>query len=632
MLEAPSYSTVSPTFLITYRDPHPSDATSFAVACAVTFNSRPDLLESANGATIAPMCSGRLIATSCLSVTFLAACGDGSDTPKCIPGASVECACPTGQQGAQTCSPAGTFTPCVCATPALDAGVLGGAGGTSVPPTSSGTGGQGSGGLDAGVLGGAGGTSGPPVSGGTGGQGTGGTDGGAGGTGGVSTQTTVVVVDASGVGAETAGEVSTADTPLVPDLNTVDVPTPTAVCGDSVVVSPETCDDGNTVPFDGCSSDCRKEPVCSGSGPCTSTCGDGIVLGEDCDDGNTADGDGCSPTCEVEIGWTCSQPPLGDRMQVPAVYRDFRYRNPSDFEAGVTGSEAASTGMVENSLDSEGKPVYTGKTGSAIHVESAATFKKWYRDDSSNHATPGVMTLWNNGKGAYVNRYGPKGEQWNVTETAHFCGSVGGEQTDSTTGEPIPCTSMYGDTDCDKAEAQGYTQLPGSCRAVSLNYEAKYIVQRMDGNPAFFPVDGDNFTPASERQGAKISPYYDIAATWPWEVDANGTKLLHNFSFTSEFHYWFKWDSANPLKLEFVGDNDLWVFINKKLVVDMGGIHTPTEDFITLDADTATRLGDLRSGNVYEIAVFHAERQTEGAALEITLPPFNMAPSECIPL
>ena len=62
--------------------------------------------------------------------------------PLCIPGASVACACVTGQTGAQTCTSAGTFAACVCATTSLDAGGTGGTGGTTVPLSSSGTGGQ----------------------------------------------------------------------------------------------------------------------------------------------------------------------------------------------------------------------------------------------------------------------------------------------------------------------------------------------------------------------------------------------------------------------------------------------------------------------------------------------------------
>jgi len=66
-------------------------------------------------------------------------------------------------------------------------------------------------------------------------------------------------------------------------------------CGDGTVDPPEQCDDGNRQPCDGCSATCTSE-----SGP---TCGDGTVnqaCGEKCDDGNTTPGDGCSPTCQLE--------------------------------------------------------------------------------------------------------------------------------------------------------------------------------------------------------------------------------------------------------------------------------------------------------------------------------------------
>jgi fibro-slime domain-containing protein len=399
------------------------------------------------------------------------------------------------------------------------------------------------------------------------------------------------------------------------------------VCGDSKVEGAEGCDDGNNLSFDGCSMDCQWEPDCSGSS-CTSKCGDGIVLNEDCDDGNAGSGDGCSKDCKVEPGWTCTQPTLGDKMLVPAVYRDFRYHNPSDFEAGVNGSTTASPGMVKSDLDSDGTPVYTGITGGAIHVESADTFKKWYHNDSTNHATSGKLTLWNNGSGAYVNRYGANGEQWYNTEPAYYCGNVGAEQTDPTTGDIIPCTSKYGSTDCDKEVAKGLKML--KCNNDGTNYTATFIVSVQDGTPVFFPVDGDNFTPATERQGAKIPPYYDPAATWPWHVDAIGNKILHNFSFTSEVKYWFKYESGKSYTLNFVGDDDVWVFVNKKLAVDLGGIHTPVEGSVTVDGTSASKYG-ISPGNVYQIAVFQAERQTEGSSYKLTLSGFNAAPTECVP-
>ena len=39
----------------------------------------------------------------------------------------------------------------------------------------------------------------------------------------------------------------------------------------------------------------------------------------------------------------------------------------------------------------------------------------------------------------------------------------------------------------------------------------------------------------------------------------------------------------------------------------------------------------LQDGNVYEIAVFQAERQTDSSTFKITVAGFSLAPSECHP-
>ena len=72
----------------------------------------------------------------------------------------------------------------------------------------------------------------------------------------------------------------------------------------------ETCDDGNVLSGDGCSSLCQTETgyTCMGTpSSCTTTCNDSITAGsETCDDGNLTNGDGCSSTCQVESGYHCT--------------------------------------------------------------------------------------------------------------------------------------------------------------------------------------------------------------------------------------------------------------------------------------------------------------------------------------
>ena len=410
--------------------------------------------------------------------------------------------------------------------------------------------------------------------------------------------------------------------------------TPT-VCGDSIVEGAESCDDGNARPYDGCSALCQTEPDCS-AGACSSECGDGLVLGEDCDDGNNTDGDGCSADCQVEEGYVCEPPPLGGSMVVPVVYRDFRAGG--DFEPGdAIGKYNAMTGLVEQALDGDGKPVFAGQAGTG-YITSAESFSHWYRDvDGTNSTTVSQLVLYNDGAGRYVNRYGPNGEQWlDVTLPGeNWCGNLGEEVN----GEP--CTFVYGGTVCDERRDELF-----DCVQRDNTWSGIFLEAALDGNPVFFPVDDDAFTPAGERAAALISTAY--GGNWQPEEGSP----LHNFHFTSEVRYWFQYHAGQRYILDFTGDDDVWVFINDQLAVDLGGIHTAVSGTLDItasgtasvtitqseppDAIPAPTVQDvvlpLDDGSVYEIAVFHAERKKEASTFKLTLDGFATSRSECSPI
>lgn len=209
--------------------------------------------------------------------------------------------------------------------------------------------------------------------------------------------------------------------------------------------------------------------------------------------------------------------------------RDFRgagsANNPDFNNTNISGLK---TGMVSNTLDANGKPVYIGIGGgsnAAGNVQSAATFAAWYGNCD---------------------------------------------------GSAFSCVSQNTVT-------------------LTANVDANDVLTYSSN--AYFPLDAITNSAIWDRAGAAAN-------------------LNHNYFFTSELNLQLVYDPTKANQFSFTGDDDVWVFINGNLVLDLGGIHGATTGGFDLD-NLAAGLG-LDPFEVYSFTMFHAERHHTESNLSIT--------------
>ncbi len=476
-----------------------------------------------------------------------------------------------------------------------------------------------------------------------------------------------------------------------------------SVCGNGTVEAGESCDAGEFNGLflgdglapnhgSGCSKTCTWEPACRDAAGtttrCTTVCGDGNwETGEGCDDGNLVDNDGCSATCTVEPGFQCPAVEYsdigectegsGDCLILPITFRDF------------DGAQVASTGhpdffyLGENGVtcvpNASGVPVQRVNAGTADNSGC-------YDSDSTDLCAELVApTLGPNGK-PVVNPASDLSCDCRFTDwdSGKIITASNGEQCWSGDASPFFIEDRVKVIDSAESFAQWYTNDPAVSTTVVgiLELESvggnQYTFTSSDGetvyddindggplDSGFFPLDGQDGV--GSTQLCNLWPYWEITGNEACEtggdvqsqwdmMDGAAVEGIdgreHNFYFTSEVRYLFKFEGGE--ELSFFGDDDVWVFINGKLVLDLGAPHERLRGAVSISMDgtsaeyeieaidvsdggsisvgdgTVSGLG-MEVGGTYEITVFHADRHPRESNYELTLSGFSTNVSDCVP-
>lgn len=195
------------------------------------------------------------------------------------------------------------------------------------------------------------------------------------------------------------------------------------------------------------------------------------------------------------------------------------------------------TGLLKNTLDSQKDPVFTVPDGGIFNSDT--TVKSVY----TNVEMPFVY------------------ENQTYTFDASQNGVYFHEDTNQgSSGTAASNTRLY--------FSEGTPQTPYSSNA-------NYPVAWGDGSSTIWAPFDDSASISGYGSHVDMNYHFGMRATIPFTMTSNGRMSEND-------------DTSTPIQFSFSGDDDVWVFIDGQLVVDLGGIHNRLNVEIDFAANTVT--------------------------------------------